>query len=124
MKSSTDKLDTNHYIEQSRRKDGYKSYSISADYTITDVDKIRTVWGTAQATTTIIVTLPNASNNLDRTIDIMKMDSTAGDVKIAGAVPATTTQLINGSASVSLTAQYEKRSIKTDGSNWYIFVAS
>jgi hypothetical protein len=124
MKTGRDGLDNNHYIEQVRRRNGYRSYSISADYTITDTDKIKTIWGTAQATTTITVTLPNATNNLDRSIDVMKMDSTAGDVKIAGAVPATTTQMINGAASVSLTAQYEKRTVKTDGSNWYVLVAS
>jgi hypothetical protein len=124
MNKGRDSLDYNHYIEQTRQKNGYKSYSITSDYTITNVDKIKTLWASAQATTTITVTLPLASSNLDRTIDIMKIDSNVTPVYLSG-VSGTTTCTINGNATATIgTTQYLHKTVKTDGSNWFVMVTS
>ena len=123
MKNGRDRQDNNHYIEQTRRKGGYKSHATDTDITITDADKLRTIWAYAGATTTVIVTLPLCANNLDRTIDVMQASTGGGTVTLNG-VNGTTTGLINGANTVSWTTSYAKRTVKTDGSNWFIMVAS
>ena len=123
MKNGRDKQDNNHYIEQTRRKDGYKSRTLTTSYTLTDADKIRTLWCTTGASD-IDVTLPLSENNLDRTIDAVKIDSGAGDVVLKGNVSGTTTQLISGNLTTSVIGQYSKMSVKSDGNNWYIMVVT
>jgi hypothetical protein len=73
----------NSFEEQMKRHDGYMSYSVSADYTITDVDRIKTIYVTT-STSTITITLPTAANNLDRIIEIIKIDSGSGKIVVDG----------------------------------------
>jgi hypothetical protein len=115
MKNGRDKQDNNHYIEQTRRKNGYKSYAISADYTITDVDKIKIILVTT-GSSNITVTLPTASDNLDRVIEVIKDDSGTGYVILDGEGAET----INGDATIRLVQQYNRITVKCDGSNWKV----
>ncbi|KKL75063.1 hypothetical protein LCGC14_2058640 [marine sediment metagenome] len=72
-----------NFEEQTKRHDGYLSYTVSADYIITDVDKIKTLY-VITSTGIITITLPNALRNLDREIDIEKPDAGSGYVVVDG----------------------------------------
>lgn len=109
MKDSIDRLDYNHYIEQNRRHNGYKSHAVSTDYIITSVDKIKDLRVTCQATTSINVTITGGAAYHDRVLRVTKMDSTAGDVVLVGTVNAVTTNVI--------TTQYTYMKLKYDNNN-------
>lgn len=66
--------------------------------------------------TAIVITLPSAARVTGKRFTIKKTDSSANKA----AIRATGTQLIDGAASASLTAQYQVKSIVSDGSNWYV----
>lgn len=87
----------------------------SADYTVTDTDKIRTVLVTAGASTRTI-TLPTAADNAHRMLTISKIDSGAGIVVIDGE----NSETINGAATFTLYGQNESVTIQCDGSAWYV----
>lgn len=94
--------------------DGYKSHSVSANYTFTDVDKIKTLFVTT-STGTITVTLPGA-DNLDRVIEIMKIDSGSGKITVDGEGAET----INGTIQFTIFEKYTGIRIKSNGTNWII----
>jgi hypothetical protein len=87
----------------------------SADYTITDVDGIRTIGMTTGAADKT-VTLPTASDNTDRIITVKKVDSGAGDVIIDGEGAET----IDGSATRTLAIIYDSLTVQCDGTGWVI----
>jgi hypothetical protein len=91
----------------------------SADYTITDSDRIRTV-GMAAGASDNTVTLPTAANNTNRIITITKTDAPAGFVIIDGEGSET----VGGATTQLLTSQYDAMTIQSDGSNWHILEKS
>jgi hypothetical protein len=110
-----------HDINQIQKKDWFKSYSITANYTIADNDNIKTIYVTT-STNTITVTLPTAANNLDRVIEIIKIDS-AFDKTGAGSkiiIDGESGETINGQTTIEIEVQYCGLRIKCDGTGWYI----
>jgi len=72
-----------HFSDDFQKKDWYLSKAISANYTFNDNDKIKTLFVTT-STNTITVTLPTAADNLDRVIEIVKVDSGSGKIIVDG----------------------------------------
>jgi hypothetical protein len=97
---------------------GSETSAKNADYTITDIDNIRTVLMTT-AGTNRTVTLPTAADNDFRIITIKKVDSGTGFVIIDGEG----TETIEGQTTVTLYKQWETVTIQCDGSNWFILDA-
>ncbi|MDN5845392.1 MAG: hypothetical protein L0H53_03865 [Candidatus Nitrosocosmicus sp.] len=64
----------------------------------------------------ITLTLPAANNRNGQQHSIIKVDSTANAVII----DANASETINGSATYSLTAQYQAVTLVCDGSNWFV----
>lgn len=88
----------------------------SADYTVTDIDMIRTVLMTTSSTNRT-VTLPTAADNTGRIITIKKVDSGTGTVIIDGEGSET----IDGATTLTLYTQYDVATLQCDGSNWHTF---
>lgn len=107
--------DLRHDIQMIQKRDWFKSHSVSADYTITDVDKIKTVFVTTGASTKTI-TLPTAADNRDRVIEVMKVDSGAGYVTIDGEGAET----IDGYVTRTIFNQYGFIRLKSNGTSWNI----
>jgi len=116
MKSGPEQLDNNHFFEQIKRKDWYQSYSTSANYTITDVDKIKTIFATAGSSADVTITLPTAADNIDRVIEIIKVDTGTKNIIIDGEGAET----INGFTTIELRTQYDFLHIKCTGAGWYV----
>jgi len=87
----------------------------SADYIITDTDAIYTILMTTGASDKTI-TLPTASDNTGRILNIKKVDSDDGNVIIDGEGSET----IDGSTTYTITIQYENITIQCDGTTWHI----
>jgi len=115
MIKTRSKEDIFHDIEQHKRLDNYLSHSVTANYTFTDSDKIKTLFVTTGAST-ITATLPTAADNLYRVIEIIKIDSGSGKVTVDGEGAET----INGNATIDLFLQYRGIRIKSYGTGWYI----
>jgi len=120
MKNGIDKQDTNHYMEQTRRKHGYASRGLTTSYIIADADKTRFFYYTTGASD-LRLTLPAIANNRDRNIGAMKVDGGAGDIVIAGKVVGTTTQTVNGALTTSVKGQYAKMNMACNTTGWYIW---
>jgi len=85
--------------------------SKTAAYTVTDSDFCVLCNATGAAFT---VTLPTAAGRTGRVYAFVKIDSTTNAVTIGGYGSET----INGSANTSLSSQWAKTVIISDGSNW------
>lgn len=122
MKEQTeDQSNLIYDIEQIKKRDWYRSYSIDTNHTFSDSDKIKTLYVTT-STNTITVTLPAAANNLDRIIEILKIDS-AFDITGAGSkitIDGAGSETINGQTTIDIELQYCGIKIKSDGSKWYV----
>jgi len=88
----------------------------SADYTITDIDKVRTILMTTGSSTDKTVTLPTAADNTNRIITIKKVDSGTNDCIVDGEGAET----IDGSTTVNLTKQYNSITVQSNGTGWII----
>jgi len=86
----------------------------SADYTITDVDNVRTI-GMTTSTSDYTVTLPTAADNTHRIISVKKLDSGTGKCTVDGKGAET----INGVATEVLWGQYDGITLQCDGSAWH-----
>ena len=87
--------------------------SKTGDYTATVFDDVILVDATNGAVT---ITLPKASNASKKVLIIKKTDSSANAVTIDGDGSET----IDGSATVSLSNQYDVKTIISDGSAWHV----
>lgn len=87
--------------------------SVSGATTITDSDNVGTLLVTTGSTNRTI-TLPTASGNTKRRINIKKADSGTGAVVIDGE----SSETIDGEVTLSLTSQYQTVTLESDGSNW------
>ena len=94
----------------------------SADFTVWDDDSSgspKDVYLVTTGASTITATLPAVSAadaTAGRVVTILKVDGGAGSVTIDGDGSET----INGSTTVSLTSQYDYRTIVSDGSEWIV----
>ena len=86
----------------------------SANYTVTDTDGFDTILVSTGGSDRTI-TLPAVAANSGRTLLIKKTDAGAGKVTVT---PNGGT--IDGISTFTLTAQYSKLSIVSDGTNWFI----
>lgn len=103
-------------IDQTEKKDGYTSESVTADFIITDGDKLKTIYVTTAASV-ITVTLPAIANNLNRIIEIIKIDTGSGSITVDGNAAET----INGRATYDrIGAQYHGLRIKCLSTGWII----
>lgn len=112
------KIDTSelkNFQNELQKKDWYLCTSISANYTITDNDNLKTFYVTT-GSSTITITLPTAADNEYRVIEFIKIDSGSGKITVDGEGAET----INGSATIDLKLQYRGIRIKSYGSGWYI----
>ena len=66
--------------------------------------------------TAIVISLPSAARVKGKKYTLKKIDSSANK----GAIRAAGSETIDGVTSASLTAQYQVKSIVSDGSNWYV----
>jgi len=89
--------------------------SKSANYTVLDTDTFAVLYVTTGAADKTI-TLPTASDNTDRVLKIMKVDSGTGSVIIDGEGAET----INGTTIWEITEQYGYIQIQCDGSEWFV----
>jgi len=64
----------------------------------------------------IVITLPSAARVTGKHFTLKKTDSSANKA----AIRAVGSETIDGAASASLTAQYQVKSIVSDGSNWNV----
>lgn len=94
---------------------GSQTSAKSADYTVTDVDNIRTVLMTTGSSNRT-VTLPTAADNTHRIITVKKVDSGSGTCVVDGEGSET----IEGSTTITLYAQYESITVQCDGTKWHI----
>lgn len=85
----------------------------SADYTVTDTDGVSVILMTT-STTDRTVTLPTASANTGRVLEIIKVDSATGVCTVDGEGSET----IAGYASFPMAKQFDNMKIISDGSNW------
>ncbi len=86
-----------------------------ANYTVRDTDgygRILVTTGAADRT----ITLPTAAANTGREILVMKVDTGAGKVIVAGEGGET----INGAATVNLVSQYDRLRVFCTGTGWII----
>ena len=94
----------------------------SADFTVWSDDSSgspKDVYLVTTGASTITATLPavaTADATAGRVVTILKIDSGAGSVTIDGDGSET----INGSATVSLSSQYDYRTLLSDGSEWIV----
>jgi len=94
----------------------------SADFTVWDDDSSgspKDVYLVTTGASTITATLPavaTADATAGRVVTILKIDGGAGSVTIDGDGSET----INGSATVSLSSQYDYRTLVSDGSEWIV----
>lgn len=84
----------------------------SANYTITDTDGVSIIAMTTGASDRT-VTLPTASDNTGRIIDVKKVDSGVGKCTVAGTIDGETT-------GKNLVSQYDSIQVLSDGSVWQI----
>lgn len=102
---------------------GTETSAKSADYTVTDTDGIGTILMTAGSSGNVTVTLPTASANTGRIINIKKVDAGTAGVVIDGEGSET----IDGYASTtigtysnsSITGQYAWMTVQCDGTGWH-----
>ncbi len=87
----------------------------SADYTVTDTDRIRTVMMTTGGSNRT-VTLPTAADNAARIITVIKADAGAGNCVIDGEGSET----IDGAAALTLRNQYGGATLQCDGTAWFV----
>ena len=92
----------------------YLTSAKSADYTVTDTDKIRTLLITAAANRT--VTLPTLADNQGRIIEIKKVDSGTGEVIVDGEGAET----IDGAATINLSERYDSIELIAGASEWEV----
>jgi hypothetical protein len=94
----------------------------SADFTVWDDDSSgspKDVYLVTTGASTITATLPavaTADATAGRVVTILKIDGGAGSVTIDGDGSET----INGSTTVSLSSQYDYRTLVSDGSEWIV----
>ena len=94
----------------------------SADFTVWTDDATgspKDVYLVTTGASTITVTLPTATTgdaSTGRVVTIMKADAGAGSVTI----DADGTEEINGSTTVSLSSQYNYRTLVSDGTEWFV----
>lgn len=111
-----DKTDLKNSIENIQKKDWFLSSAINTNYTILDNDKIKTLFVTT-GSVNITITLPTAAENINRVLEIVKVDSANYYyMRIDGEGAET----INGRAYVDVYAQYQGLRIKSDGTGWII----
>lgn len=87
----------------------------SADYTLTASDYCVDVTG---ASANVTITLPTASG-IAGTIYVIKRSDATYDVVIDGNGAET----IDGSATITLTAQYQFKMVQSDGTNWIVIAS-
>lgn len=98
----------------------------SADFTVWTDDaggSPKDLYAVTTAASTITATLPTVASgdaSLGRVVTIMKIDSGAGSVTI----DADGSETINGSATVSLSSQYDYRTLVYDGASEWIVISS
>lgn len=96
--------------------------AMSADFTVWDDDSSgspKDIYLVTTGASTITATLPAVSAadaTAGRVVTILKIDGGAGSVTIDGDGSET----INGSTTVSLTSQYDYRTIVSDGLEWIV----
>lgn len=94
----------------------------SADFTVWTDDATgspKDVYLVTTGASTITVSLPTATTgdaSTGRVVTIMKADAGAGSVTI----DADGTEEINGSTTVSLSSQYNYRTLVSDGTEWFV----
>lgn len=87
--------------------------SVSATYTAKIDDCLILADATSGAVT---VTLPSAINSAGAVLRVKRLNSGANSVTISGALG----QTIDGAASKSLAAQYDKLVLVSNGANWFV----
>lgn len=87
----------------------------SADYTVTDADRVRTILMTTGASDRT-VTLPTAADNTNRIITVKKVDSGTGIVIIDGEG----SEQIDTSPTVRISDQLAAVTVQCDGTAWYL----
>ena len=113
---STKKTDYDRLMANNVYNRSFKTIdSKSANYTVLDTDTFAVLYVTTGAADKTI-TLPTASDNTDRVLKIMKIDSAAGSC-IADGEGAET---INGTTTWEITEQYGYIQIQCDGSEWFV----
>lgn len=90
--------------------------SVSADYTMVDIDALIKVDATTGGKT---VSLLTAAGRAGRRIIVKKTDASANTVTIDPAGSET----LDGSSAISLTQQYAVREYMSDGTNWQLIAA-
>lgn len=93
------------------RKLRLKPVTVSAAYTVEDEFDVFKADTTSAAFT---ITLPKASTHTGRVVHIKRINAGANNLTVDGDGAET----IDGAASITLTAQWESRSLLSDGSNW------
>lgn len=112
----------NKINENFRKRSFLNSAAKSADFTVWSDDASgspKDIYYVTTAAATITATLPAVSSTdaaAGRVVTIMKADSGAGSVTIDG----NGSETINGSTTVSLSSQYDFRTIVSDGVAWYV----
>jgi len=84
---------------------------ISSSYTCTDSDRVLLIDASGGA---VSVYLPSAGQVRNKLFTVVKIDSSGNAVTLTPAGSET----INGSSSKSLSAQWDKTEVVSDGSNW------
>jgi hypothetical protein len=87
--------------------------NITASYTVGDFDK--TILADA-VSGLVVVSIPQASRNPGRVITVKRLNSGANSVRIDTVSPET----IDGSATNTLSSQYARITIQSNGNNWFI----
>lgn len=91
--------------------------SKSANYTVTNTDEIGTLLVTTGSSANVTITLPDASENADRVLEVVKVDSGTKFVEIARAGSDT----VRGSAtSIYAIQQYESIKLVASGTDWVL----
>ena len=106
---------TEWFIISKREKDTIFVQTLTGDYTVDDDDNL-SIFRLFIGNTDRTINLPLASNNIDRTLTVIKGDSGSGVLTIDG----NGTETINGDLTKSLFSIYDALTIHCDGSNWFI----
>jgi hypothetical protein len=85
----------------------------SANYTLTTADRFCNVDASGGAVT---ITLPTAVGCAGREYRVKKIDASANAVTVA----TTSSQTIDGSATLAITTRYTTLAVYSDGANWSI----
>lgn len=85
--------------------------TVTASATVNDTDAVVLANAAGGAVT---VTLPPANANTGRTITVKKIDVSANAVSVSS------TDTIDGAGSISLPAQWDRKSILSNGTAWFI----